>query len=222
MNVPSRKNAGWIRFTVHAASCYPAAMSTSHNKDEILQKLERNARPVAEITSYSGLRGIYGFFLLKGCLCIGRQEFAAQNDALLYVGKTESSQRERDAAQHLADSGTGHSTLRRSLGALLREELDLKPQPRSDSENSKRRFTHFKFDAAGEERLTAWMKNHLGLGFCQLPDLTIHEMRDREKKIIKSAMPALNIMHNSGCPYFVDLKLARKHCAGLAERASRR
>jgi hypothetical protein len=196
-------------------------MSTSNNKDELLQKLEGNARPVAETTFYSGLRGIYGFFLLKGCLCIGRQEFAARNGALLYLGKTESSQKERDAGQHLADGETGHSTLRRSLGALLREQLDLKPQPRSDSEKSKRRFTHFRFDAAGEERLTAWMRKHLGLGFCELPDLTIPELRDREKKLIKSAMPALNIVHNSESPYCAELKLARKHCASLAEWASR-
>jgi hypothetical protein len=99
------------------------------DKVEFLRRLEENAKPLAEITSYSRLPDIYGFFLLKGCLKIGRRELVAGDGALLYIGKTESSQKARDAGEHLADAGTGHSTLRRSLGALLREELNLKPHP---------------------------------------------------------------------------------------------
>jgi hypothetical protein len=176
-------------------------MSKSDNENiELLQQLEENAEPVAEITSYSTDRGIYGFFLLKGCLCIGRQRLATGTSALLYLGKTESSQKVRDAGQHLADGGTGRSTLRRSLGALLREQLNLIPQPRSTSETSKRRFTHFKFDTEGEKRLTAWMKEHLSLGFCKMPE-TISELRAREKELIKSSMPAMNILHNPESPY---------------------
>jgi hypothetical protein len=81
---------------------------------------------------------------------------------LLYIGKTESSQEERDVGEHLANGKTGQSTPRRSLGALLREQLNLRPQPRSHSEMSEKRFTNYKFDEAGEEALTAWMKKHFG------------------------------------------------------------
>ncbi len=202
---------------VRIRACYPAPMSKCDNrKDEILRQLAENAKPVAEITSYSIDRGIYGFFLRKGCLSVRGQKSAAGNGALLYLGKTESSQKVRDAGQHLADGGTGHSTLRRSLGALLREQLNLKPQPRSDSETSTRRFTNFKFDAAGEERLTAWMKNHLSLGFCELTELTITELRACEKGLIKPAKPALNIVHNPEGPYRAELKSARGECVRLA------
>jgi hypothetical protein len=191
-------------------------MSKSENNDQLLQRLEKNAEPVAEITSYSMDRGIYGFFLLKGSLRIGEQVFAPGKGALLYLGKTESSQKVRDAGEHLANGGTGNSTLRRSLGALLREPLNLKPRPRSDSETAGRQFTNFRFEAEGEERLTAWMKKHLSLGFCKLPALTVSELRVREKGLIKSATPALNIGHNPESPYLAELKLARKHCASLA------
>jgi hypothetical protein len=195
-------------------------MKTSDNKDELLQQIEENARPVAEITSYSRLPGIYGFFLLKGCLHIGVKNLQAANGTLLYVGKTESSQKKRDAGEHLADGGTGHSTLRRSLGALLREELNLKPQPRGDTETSARRFTNFRFDDVGEERLTAWMKEHLSVGFCEL---TTDELEAREKELIKSATPALNIDDNPESSYRADVKLARARCVGLArESAGRR
>jgi hypothetical protein len=193
-------------------------MSKCDNKDELLQQLEKNAESIAEITSFSIECGIYGFFLLKGYLCIGQHKLAARKDTLLYLGKTESSQEERDAGQHLADGGTGHSTLRRSLGSLLREELQLKPQPRSDKEKTKRRFTNYKFDPIGEEQLTKWMNDHLGIGFCKLPELTITQLRACEKGLIKSAMPALNLQHNRESPHFAELKLARAFCADLARK----
>ena len=83
---------------------------------KVLWQLEENAKPLAEITSYSGKRGIYGFFLLKGWLCVGRQRFTAGKGVLLYLGKTESSQKKRDAGEHLTDGETGRSTLRRIFG----------------------------------------------------------------------------------------------------------
>jgi hypothetical protein len=192
-------------------------MNHGKNKDELLRQLGEVARPVAEIMSYSIQKGIYGFFLLEGRLCIGGQTFESGKGALLYIGKTESSQKLRDAGEHLADGQTGRSTLRRSLGALLREELNLRPQSRSDTEKSTKRFTNFKFDASGEKRLTAWMKKHLGLGFCELPDFTIPELEDCEKGLIRSAKPPLNIDDNPESPYRSDLKSARKHCATLAQ-----
>jgi hypothetical protein len=198
----------------NSESCYLAPMSDSD--DDLLRQLEKSARPLTEVASYSRRPGIYGFFLLTGRLCIGRETLTTGNGALLYIGKTESSQQKRDVGEHLADGQTGRSTLRRSFGSLLREELNLRPQPRSDTEKSTRRFTNFKFDTAGEERLTAWMKNHLGLGFCELPDLTIPELKTREKRLIRSAKPPLNIDSNSESPYLAALKSAREQCAALA------
>jgi len=187
-------------------------MSKGEDKDELLLLLERSATPVAELTSYSTEPGIYGFFLLKGSLRIGQRKFAAPG-TLLYVGKTKSSQKARDAGEHLADGQTGRSTLRRSLGALLREQLSLKPRPRSDSEKSTRRFTNFKFDSRGEKELTNWMRKHLSVGFCKLATADIP---GREKDLISSAIPPLNIENNSKSPYRGELELVRAQCSCMA------
>jgi hypothetical protein len=97
--------------------------------DELLRQLAgAAAKSVAEISSYSMDRGVYAFFLVKGSLTIGQRVFAANNGTPLYIGKTESSQKARDAGQHLSDKGTGSSTLRRSLGAILLKQLRLKPE----------------------------------------------------------------------------------------------
>ena len=166
------------------------------------------------------VRGVYAFFLRKSSLTIGHRVFAANNRTPLYIGKTKSSQKARDAGQHLSDEGTGSSTLRRSLGAILLEQLRLKPEARSDSETSARRFTNYKYDMGGEERLTKWMNDHLGLAFCELPKLTIPELRACEARLIRCAAPPLNILHNSGSPFYTDLRLARKHCVALAREAA--
>ena len=192
-----------------------------NNGYELLRQLAGTAaKSVGEISSYSMVRGVYAFFLVKGSLTVGQRVFASNNGTPLYIGKTESSQKARDAGQHLCDEGTGSSTLRRSLGAILLEQLRLKPEARSDSETTERRFTNYKFDTAGEEQLTKWMNDHLSLAFCELPKLTIPELRACEERLIRSAAPPLNILHNSGSPFYADLKLARKHCVALARQAA--
>ena len=155
-------------------------------------------------------RGIYGFFLSKGCLHIGDQKITPERDKPLYIGKTESSQKARDLKQHLSDGGTGYSTLRRSLGALLREQLKLKPRPRSTTETSPRRFINFKFDAAGEAELTKWMMENLELGFVDFRDSARGELKDCEQALIKSARPPLNIIHNPDSPYRKELFITQK------------
>lgn len=135
---------------MHNRACYPVLMSKcANNEDEILRQLAKNVEPVTESKSDWNDPGIYGFFLREDSLCIGQHTFVAGNSTPLYLGKTESGQKARDFKQHLSDGGTGYSTLRRSLGALLCEPLKLKPRPRSEKKASRRRFTHFKFGAAG-------------------------------------------------------------------------
>ena len=51
----------------------------------------------------------------------------------LYVGKSESSLTTRDVRTHFATGRTGHSTLRRTLAALLVDELELVPCPRNSA-----------------------------------------------------------------------------------------
>jgi GIY-YIG catalytic domain len=195
-------------------------MTKCGNIEQLLQRLAGKAKPLLGPEEFSKHPGIYGFFLSRGCLHIGDQKITPGRDKPLYIGKTESSQKARDLKQHLSDGGTGYSTLRRSLGALLREQLNLKPRPRSTTETSPRRFTNFKFAAAGEAELTGWMKENLRLGFCEFSGLESEALSDCEKELIKSATPALNILHNPKSQYRVALRDARRRCACLARKSS--
>ena len=77
------------------------------------------------------------------------------NDRVLYVGMTE---KDLVVRNHFLHRHSGGSTLRRSLGALLLEELKLQPIRRDCklANADKYRFTR-----DGEERLTAWMTENL-------------------------------------------------------------
>jgi hypothetical protein len=68
----------------------------------------------------------------------------------MYVGMS-SNLAERDEA-HFRTGGSGFSTLRRSLGALLKQELRLSARPRGTG-SSAQNYRCYQFDDAGEEQL---------------------------------------------------------------------
>lgn len=134
---------------------------------------------------------------------------------MIYIGKTESGQIERDAKQHLASGETGRSTLRRSLGALLIDVLDLRPEPRSLTETSDRRFTNYKFDPEGEIRLTDWMMANLGFSFYEYDRLPT-EIAALERSLIHLAKPVLNLKDNPDNLRCSGIQTARRRCATMA------
>ena len=76
-----------------------------------------------------------------------------------YVGKGEDGLRRRMRKEHSGD--TGRSTLRRTLGALLRTELDLKARPRPSKGPPKPiDYTNYTFEPDGDLRLSEWMAEH--------------------------------------------------------------
>src|SRR5438094_199129 len=81
---------------------------------------------------------------------------------LLYIGMS-SDLAYRDFDTHFSSSGTGYSTLRRTLGALLKQHLQLCAVPRGKSE-SPSNFTCYRFLSEGEDRLTRWMEHNLEIG----------------------------------------------------------
>ena len=72
---------------------------------------------------------------------------------LLYIGMTESS---LDSRNHFEHDDSGFSSLRRSLGALLKRKLRLQAIPRAQGP-SKTNLTNYRFTDAGERKLTKWM-----------------------------------------------------------------
>jgi hypothetical protein len=109
----------------------------------------------------------------------------------LYVGKAERSLASRDVATHFTSGRTGSSTLRRTLAALLRERLALRALPRRQSDPTAADTTNFTLEPAGDDRLSAWMRDRLRLATCPAPagtDLTLIEAR-----VLAELLPPLNL-----------------------------
>ncbi len=103
---------------------------------------------------------------------------------VLYVGMTE---RNAKARSHFQGSSSGSSP-RRSLGALLKDELQLTAYPRGRG-LTKKDSAHYCFRERGEAALTAWMKRHLVYSYVVVTD----EIRGTERRLISQLTPPLNI-----------------------------
>lgn len=104
--------------------------------------------------------GIYGIFLKVGSI-IGELN---TNTDLIYIGKAEKSLNSRDYKTHFSNGKSGSSTVRRSLGALLKKELNLTAIPRSQK-RTKQDMYNFKFKYDDEIKLTNWMNENLLIGY---------------------------------------------------------
>jgi len=109
----------------------------------ILEALNGAIEPFKEIESFSEKPGIYGVYFMGSHFPIKEIYNILREPKLLYIGKTEESQLKRDAQTHFYSDKTGNSTLRRSIGALLRENLSLVPVPRSEKNVIKGRHSFF-------------------------------------------------------------------------------
>ena len=85
--------------------------------------------------------------------------FKEGDGGLIYCGMT-SDLEVREFDTHFNSDQTGFSTVRRSLGAILKEQLQLVARPRGTG-TSKANYTNYCFNLAGEDRLTTWMREHL-------------------------------------------------------------
>ena len=132
--------------------------------------------------------------------------------SVLYVGKAEDSIRKRVLKTHLDPKGSGRSTLRRSLGAMLRKRLNLTPQPRSDNTEEKKRFTNYKFDSGGEDKLTDWIKAHVFVTPIPSPN-----PKAVEDQLIADLSPPLNLTKWPN-PDRNTIKNARKTCVRRAKK----
>lgn len=78
-----------------------------------------------DVPSIAGLYAVFGDEHAIAALAIGT------DTQPFYVGKAERSLVGRDLRTHFATGKTGSSTLRRTIAALLREDLDLRAVPRN-------------------------------------------------------------------------------------------
>lgn len=107
----------------------------------------------------------------------------------LYVGKAERSLNGRDVGTHFAAGKTGSSTVRRSLAALLVDELALVSVPRNLAKPDG--SANFGLDAVSERSLSTWMAQRLSLATWSKPEDAILDVI--ETAVVRRLRPPLNL-----------------------------
>ena len=105
-------------------------------------------------------------------------------DGLLYIGESG----DLSKRKHFKELYTGFSSLRRSLGAILKAQLRLTALPRP-SGSSEAKYTNFRFTNEGERRLSEWMKKNLE--YAAFP--YNKDKKQLEAHLIENYEPPLNL-----------------------------
>jgi hypothetical protein len=128
--------------------------------------------------------GIYAFHLTTPSALPG---VSIELPGIIYLGMTDSSLEVRN---HFTHKHSGFSTLRRSLGALLKTSLALQAIRRG-SGPSRINVQNYRFRDADERRLTEWMTANLTYGFA----IVDHDASAVERALIAELRPPLNLTH---------------------------
>lgn len=171
---------------------------------EVIQKLYHTRSLVSELDAPSS-PGLYACFVRNPSVL---RPLQPGPNGLIYVGKAENLAK-REFANHFNDRGTGSSTLRRSLGAILKQRLGLTALPRGSGRTAQD-FSCYRFDPVGEARLTAWMREQL-----EVAVYAVANPAEIENHLIKSMKPLLNLIDWDN-PDRPELKKLRKACADEA------
>ncbi len=100
---------------------------------------------------------------------------------------------------------TGRSTVRRSLGAILKESLRLTAVPRGRGKHAKD-ATHYRFTSDGERRLSAWMAANL-----EIAALADSDPKGLEARLIRHCEPPLCLVKWSN-PQAGKVRRLRRLC----------
>lgn len=157
---------------------------------EIISHFVETQTAITKVKSYSDLPGIYAFFFIGKKFPL--DNFILPEHKIIYIGKTESSQKSRDANTHFKTGKTGSSTVRKSVGALLSQTEKITPIIRSTSDVEKSKTSHFRFDNSSEIKVTNWMEENLAVAFFEYPE-SKEKIDTLETLLIKAIEPVLNI-----------------------------
>lgn len=130
--------------------------------ENIIATVKSNSNSVSLKHLYPDKPGLYVFSLAQDSEL---KEFG-KSGQILYVGKAEESLRDRIINKHLKNGNTGQSSLRRSLGAILKKELSITVFSRNCTLN-KPNIDNYKFNYSAELLLTEWMMKNLIVGYWQ-------------------------------------------------------
>ncbi len=153
--------------------------------------------------------GLYAIFLRPRCQLL---PIAVGEHGLLYVGATHDG---LSAHDHFTEN-SGFSTLRRSLGAILRKHLWLQPCPRAPgSRESNTR--NFAFAVDGEAILSRWMRANLLVSALPAPGTDLPKL---EANVVAALEPPLNLAGWDN-PQRLLIKGLRAECVRLAKEFAR-
>lgn len=157
--------------------------------DEIIKSINKTTKSLKDISNLPKEQGIYVFYI-DNTNDLGKFGKPGQP---IYVGLSEKNLNSRDTETHLKTGQTGWSTLRRSIGAILKAKLKLTAEKR-DNSTKKLRADKYKFDEKGERELTEWMMNNLKMGYWSTSKpLTKDKLRIEEEKVIIKLKPTLDL-----------------------------
>ncbi|MCL6477509.1 MAG: hypothetical protein K6T65_03760 [Peptococcaceae bacterium] len=177
---------------------------------DVLAKLDNTRAPINKLIAPPA-SGVYAIFLKEGARLHLEN---LPSSGLIYVG-TSSNLSSREYDTHFASGKTGFSTLRRSIGALLKRDLKLKAVPRGTG-NSLNNFRNYCFTTDGEERLTTWMRENLEIGVCSVSG----DYNDVEAELIAELKPVL-CLNGWPNPVAAYIKNLRKKCVEEAQKEKR-
>jgi hypothetical protein len=180
--------------------------SRSVDPAEMLTRLRASAVPIDDVRAPTK-PGVYAWYLDERDALTSAPHRDAEP---IYIGMS-TNLAERGDETHFQSGQTGFSTLRRSLGALLKGELQLRAQPRGTGA-SEQNYRCYRFDDAGEDRLTDWMTRHLRVAVLAYPDPS-----HVEAELVTLAQPPLNL-NKWANPSAAEIKALRKACADEARR----
>jgi hypothetical protein len=169
--------------------------------DSIAKHLRESAVEIENLEAEK-TPGVYAYFLTE-TKTLG--SFPVEADGLIYVGLSSNLAR-REFDNHFNSKSTGGSTLRRSFGAILKEQLGLTAIPRG-SGKSKKDFENFRFRPEGEEKLTHWMRSNLKVGV-----YPVDKPGSWEDELIPLLKPLLNL-NKWPNPNRARIMALRKICA---------
>ena len=138
----------------------------------------------------------------------GGSLWGEQTPRVVFIGKSK-----HDSSRHFLSGNTGISTIRRSLAALLANELGLVPIPRSKDEDDNDRYDNYMLDLESEDKLTEWMRSNFTAAFHEVSE-DIAE--NTHKALIQYSVPMFNFQNNPENKYGAEIKKYRKR---LAEQA---
>lgn len=160
-----------------------------NNINEIIKSIRKTTKSAADHKDYPTSPGIYSFVLADNSTL---KQFGT-GGRIIYVGIAKDSLRKRDLNTHFKTGRTGHSTLRRSIGAVLKQQLKLTALTRNGT-TDQTAIDNFKFEADGDQRLSHWMLSNLKIGYWEDHNkISYQVLRQLEEAVIKEIKPTLDL-----------------------------